>query len=120
VSLRLTSPKGRVWKVDPRSGNWLTPGAWLVAETAPGAHVGTWHLHDTMLSGIDTGYVGAKDAIVWADEHWPVDVDRVEEHKDLSALCLEHLRPPNYSGGSWTLNPDALAEAIMAAGWKRA
>jgi hypothetical protein len=33
----------------------------------------------------------------------------------LSALCLSFLKPPTYSGGSWTLNPDALADAILAA-----
>jgi hypothetical protein len=32
---------------------------------------------------------------------------------DLSALCLSYLKPPNYAGGSWTLNPDALADAIL-------
>jgi hypothetical protein len=35
----------------------------------------------------------------------------------LSALCLSYLKPPRH-GGSWTLNPDALADAIIAAGWR--
>lgn len=34
----------------------------------------------------------------------------------LSALCLSYLKPPRH-GGSWTLNPDALADAIIATGW---
>lgn len=33
----------------------------------------------------------------------------------LSALCLSFLKPPKYAGGSWTLNPDDLADAVLAA-----
>lgn len=45
------------------------------------------------------------------------DRDDLTDRDDLSALCLSFLKPPSYTGGSWTLNPDALAEAIIAAGW---
>lgn len=41
-----------------------------------------------------------------------------EQMKALSKVCLDHLRPPNYAGGSWTLNPDALANAIVQHGWR--
>lgn len=37
---------------------------------------------------------------------------------DLSELCLTYLKPPTHSGSYWTLDPDALADAILAAGWR--
>lgn len=33
---------------------------------------------------------------------------------ELADLCLSYLKPPKHSGGSWTLNPTALAEAIRS------
>jgi hypothetical protein len=36
------------------------------------------------------------------------------EQDELAALCLSYLKPPSYKGGSWTLNPTALADAIRA------
>lgn len=36
------------------------------------------------------------------------------ERDELSELCLSFLKPPTFAGGSWTLNPDALADAILA------
>jgi len=53
---------------------------------------------------------------------WPDVVARmtgttitVPDKDALSALCLSFLKPPKYASGSWTLNPDALADAIHAA-----
>ena len=36
---------------------------------------------------------------------------------ELSALCLSFLKQPTSGGNSWTLTPDALADAILAAGY---
>lgn len=41
------------------------------------------------------------------------------DREQLAALCLSYLKPPKHSGGSWTLNPEALADAIIADGWRR-
>jgi hypothetical protein len=39
--------------------------------------------------------------------------ETIIEHAELSALCLSYLKPPTSNGLSWTLNPDALATAIL-------
>lgn len=39
------------------------------------------------------------------------------ERERLSSIALAHLMPPKFAGGSWTLNPDNLADAILAAGF---
>lgn len=36
-------------------------------------------------------------------------------HKQVSATILDHLKPPKFSGGSWTINPDEAATAVLAA-----
>lgn len=39
------------------------------------------------------------------------------EREGLSAICLSYLMPPKFAGGSWTLNPDDLADAILSSDW---
>jgi len=60
-----------------------------------------------------------RESDVAGTDRWPDVVARMTgttiTRDALSALCLSYLKPPNYSGGSWTLNPDALADAILAA-----
>lgn len=34
--------------------------------------------------------------------------------EELSTLILSFLKPPKHSGGSWTLNPDDAADAVLA------
>lgn len=46
-------------------------------------------------------------------------MDSTEDFQQLRDLCLAHLRPPTYAGGSWRLNPDELAQAIIDSGWTK-
>jgi hypothetical protein len=72
------------------------------------------------------GHPSAPVSVIrWSDvphAYWPDVVARmtgtsitVPDKDALSALCLSYLKPPKYAGGSWTLNPDDLADAILAA-----
>lgn len=41
-------------------------------------------------------------------------IDTSKVRAALAELGLPYLKPPKFSGGSWPLNPDALADAILA------
>jgi hypothetical protein len=62
-------------------------------------------------------YVSSREADAWqagwqAAQPVTVTAGRRQELRD---LALSHLKPSTYSGGSWTLNPDALTDAFLAA-----
>lgn len=41
------------------------------------------------------------------------------DRDELVRLLLEFLKPPKYSGGSWTYSPHEAADAVLASGWLR-
>ena len=68
-----------------------------------------------------TGHDEAREVIDTAEELLAQALPRLlatartrPTREELSTLILSFLKPPKHSGGSWTLNPDDAADAVLA------